>query len=247
MGTRINLKMHRLSIKILLFLVIISGFNYKCYAENSAKSEYTGIVTADSVNLRSGPGINFEILRKLDKDTLILVLGKKGKWLKIKLPRNSKAFVFKKFLKLGTEKNAIISGNRVNIRAGDGQNFNVIGQLNNNDKVEVLESKGEWVRIYPDKNCYAWINESYVKYHGHAEIYTKAQKRQDKSYLLLQEAQQLEKSYIKSKTDDSSIKNVLDKYQAVICAFPNTQAAQIASKRILFLKSHPIVVKKTTA
>lgn len=142
-------------------------------AEAKNSESFTGIIIADSVNIRSGPSENFEILRKMNKDNIVLVIGQEQEWYKIKLPRQSKAYIHKKFLSPAkkNEKFAFVIANNVNIRSDKGTQFNIIGQLNKKDKVEIMAKEGQWYRIFSFKGCFAWVNEKYVENYGKPELY----------------------------------------------------------------------------
>ncbi|MDP8211873.1 MAG: SH3 domain-containing protein [Candidatus Zapsychrus exili] len=52
--------------------------------------------------------------------------------------------------------------NKVNVRAGASINSSIIGSLNINDKVYILESQEKWYKIEPIDNSYGWITEDYL-------------------------------------------------------------------------------------
>ncbi|MCP4649950.1 MAG: SH3 domain-containing protein [PVC group bacterium] len=153
-----------------------------CAAQQSKDSTYTGIITADAVNIRSGPSLNFEIITKLDKDALVLIQETQGEWHKIKLPPTSAAYMHRKFLRLAG-KQAIVKGNRVNVRAGKGTQFNVLGQLNDRDLVALIAREKEWYKIFPSNNCFAWIHKNFVVNFGKSELYL-AEERKYRSKII---------------------------------------------------------------
>ncbi|MFH2139135.1 MAG: SH3 domain-containing protein [Candidatus Omnitrophota bacterium] len=163
-------------IKTCFFLISISfgilSITHTAFAQSAeAKDTYTGIITADAVNVRSGPSLNHEIITKLDKDFLVLVEDQTAEWIKIKLPPSSKAYVYKNFVLKDSSGNITISGNRVNIRAEKGTNSNIVGQLNTGDPIELINTEGDWYWIFPLKNCVAWVNKNYVVKFGKPELY----------------------------------------------------------------------------
>ncbi|MDD5747082.1 MAG: SH3 domain-containing protein, partial [Candidatus Omnitrophica bacterium] len=113
------------------------------YSAEKNITPYTGIITADAVNVRSGPGVDFEILCQLETDDLVLVQDSTLDWLKITLPRIGKAYVSSQYLIPTSTLLGTINANNINIRAGEGTNFNVIGQLNKNDPVEIVAKDGD--------------------------------------------------------------------------------------------------------
>lgn len=60
----------------------------------------TGVVTAQSLNMRSGPGTNFAIIRTLTLGTEFTVTKKEGNWLQIRLKDGREGWVHSGFVRL---------------------------------------------------------------------------------------------------------------------------------------------------
>jgi SH3-like domain-containing protein len=149
---------------IALFLILICSIFTQASAADKT-FPYLGKVSAQDVNIRSGPHINFEILGKLKKDRTVVVVGKKDAWLKIKLPKSFSLFVSSKFVQV--EPNAtsgIITSNRVNVRARPDPNSTVIVQLNKGDIIHIRTVSNNWFKIMPPIDSFALINESFIQY-----------------------------------------------------------------------------------
>jgi uncharacterized protein YgiM (DUF1202 family) len=58
---------------------------------------------------------------------------------------------------------ATITGDGVRIRSGPGKSFSVIGSLNRDDKVEVLDSMGEWRRLKTSRGVVGWVHGDYMR------------------------------------------------------------------------------------
>ncbi|MFH1063236.1 MAG: SH3 domain-containing protein [Candidatus Omnitrophota bacterium] len=234
-----------------IFNILLIGcvFIFSSLANDSAFSReaenqvFTGIINDNSVNIRSGPGVNFEILRKMDKDELVLVLGNELDWYKLKLPRNSKAYIHNQFIKMGDTNYGYINTDRVNVRAGKGTNFNVIGQLNANDLVEVIDQDNEWAQIFTDINCFAWAHKDFVNNHGPASIYISKENVNQEAWKLLQQAKQFEQASGITDTDEKQAA-CIQKYNAIIRDYPQTIAANSAKKCITRLSKIIPVIKK---
>ncbi|MFH1459604.1 MAG: SH3 domain-containing protein [Candidatus Omnitrophota bacterium] len=226
--------------RIIIFLLIIGFISILVLAsntvnglgQNSELKKYTGIITADSVNLRSGPGLNFEILRKVDCGDLVLVVDKELAWVKLKLPRNCNSYVHKEYITALNDISGQTTSDRVNVRAGCGTEFNVIGQLNKQDPFEIVDFDGDWVKIYPYTNCFAWVHEDFVKMQGAAEIYEKVENIKKESVSLLISAEEFEKIYLAEQNQSNDKAPILQKYQAIMRDYPKSEAANIAKKHI---------------
>ena len=117
-------------------------------------------VTASALNIRKDPSTNYSAVGSLSKGARIQVLESNGNWLKIK-----EGWVYSAYVKMDdgstvyTEyKNAVVTANELNIRNGPSLSAQKIGSLVKNQKVEVLETSGDWVRTN-----YGWVNKNYVK------------------------------------------------------------------------------------
>lgn len=63
-------------------------------------STQTGVVTSSSLNMRSGPGTNFAIIRTLTLGTEFTVIKKEGDWLQIRLKDGREGWVHSGYVRL---------------------------------------------------------------------------------------------------------------------------------------------------
>ena len=117
-----------------------------------------GKVLKDNVNVRARADKTAEILVQLKKGDTVEVKERKGDWLCIVAPAQTKCFVSAKFLKAGVATHDV-----VNVRGGPSMNFKDIGKLSKGEKVEVVETKGEWTKIKPTGNCVGWVAANLVE------------------------------------------------------------------------------------
>ncbi len=117
-----------------------------------------GTVKSDKVNIRSRPDKNSEVVGQLAKGDGVEVLDRKGDWLKIALPAHAKCYVASKFIHDGAS-----TGDAVNIRCGPGANFKDVGKLAKGEKVEVVETAGDWTRIKPTAHCAGWVAAEFIE------------------------------------------------------------------------------------
>lgn len=115
-------------------------------------------VLEDQVNIRAGQGLNFEVLGQLNQAAQVVVRGQGYGWYKIKLPREALCFVHSDYINEG-----IVEADKLRVRAGCGTNFNVLGMLRKRGTVDIVEEKGDWVRIRPPKSCTGWIKKDYLE------------------------------------------------------------------------------------
>ena len=118
-------------------------------------------VTASLLFIRKDPSTNYSAVGMLRKGDRIQVLETSGSWLKIK-----DGWVYSAYVAMdsGTtvynneRTNVIVTVNGLNIRESPNLNAKVVGTLTRYQKVEVLETSGDWMRISS-----GWINKNYVQ------------------------------------------------------------------------------------
>jgi uncharacterized protein YgiM (DUF1202 family) len=77
------------------------------------KACHSAKVAKDNVNIRLNPSENARILGKLNKNTIVSVLGEEGGWCKIEPQENSFAWVHKKFINEDAAKTAVIPEQKI--------------------------------------------------------------------------------------------------------------------------------------
>ena len=122
------------------------------------KEGSTAYVTADKLNIRSGPGTNYNKRGSLTQGYKVEVLEMDGDWAKI-----AEGWVSAKYLNI-TGPAAVSKGSKVRVsastlyvRQGPGTQYARVDQLRKGAEVEVLEVDKGWGRI---KN--GWISLNYV-------------------------------------------------------------------------------------
>jgi cell wall-associated NlpC family hydrolase len=83
------------SAALVLLLFLFSGNVF-------AAEVKSGITTASSLNLRSGPGTNFGIIGHLIKGSTVSILDNSGAWYKIKTPNGNTVWADKSFITIRT-------------------------------------------------------------------------------------------------------------------------------------------------
>ncbi|MGU8435551.1 SH3 domain-containing protein, partial [Clostridium perfringens] len=139
-------------------------------------SESTYIATGEVIdvqtilNVRKGPGTNYDSIGKLNQGDKVSIVAKNGEWYKISSP--IAGYVDKKFIKVKSVENTMANSYNsdicekrivsdvetvLNIRKEANINSSIIGKLNKNDIVTVVEKNGEWYKIlYEDDFGYAY-------------------------------------------------------------------------------------------
>ncbi len=132
-----------------LFLLI----NTNVYAKRLA-------VIVKTANIRSGPGLNYDLIWKVDKFFPVEILKKSGKWYKFKDFESETGWIYKDNLK--TIKTIITLKKKCNIRSGPGLKNRVIFTAEKGVAFKVIKTKGDWINILHADGDKGWIHKSIV-------------------------------------------------------------------------------------
>ncbi|GAA0105716.1 hypothetical protein UT300013_23400 [Paraclostridium sordellii] len=140
--------------------IVKEGYTPPLDPEYPAKIMYT---TADRLNVRSGPGTNYNTVGTLPKGSKVEVVEEINGWAKIKF-NYGYGYVSARYLSENSEENIKImytTADRLNVRSGPGTNYNTVGTLPKGSKVEVVEEINGWAKI-KFNNGYAYVNIGYL-------------------------------------------------------------------------------------
>ena len=128
------------------------------------------LIVASNVNVRGQAAFNGEVIAKLTKGDAVTVLeeitlenpkaDEPAKWAKIAFPTNAHVWVHASFV---DATNKTVLPNKLNLRAGPGENFSVVGLLQKGDPAKEIITKGDWMEIEAPANAYAFIAAQYLK------------------------------------------------------------------------------------
>ena len=93
--------MKKIFISFIIFLALISIVNYsKAMLNYQTVPTPTGLVTASSLNVRVGPGTNYNTITRVNKNEYIRLFAKIGDWYVIQTDNNYLGAVSSKYVKL---------------------------------------------------------------------------------------------------------------------------------------------------
>ncbi|MEZ7892157.1 MAG: SH3 domain-containing protein [Candidatus Wallbacteria bacterium] len=122
------------------------------------------------LNVRSGPGTNYDVIGKLYNGNNVDILEESGGWYKINY-NGQTGWICGKYVSTGAAAASVspsklgsvsVSGSSyLNVRSGPGTDNSVIGKLYSGDSVTILEESGGWYKInYNGQE--AWVCGKYV-------------------------------------------------------------------------------------
>ena len=127
-------------------------------------------IVSDNLNLRGQAGVKGEVVGHLKKgDTANVITqinldkhaaDEPAQWAKISLPAGIKVWVNSKFV---DATNKVVSAKKLNLRAGPGENYSVLGMLEKGAPVSEVSAKGDWTQIETPTNAFAFVAAVYLK------------------------------------------------------------------------------------
>ena len=136
----------------------------------------TKVVTATSLNVRSGPSTSNGVIGSLKQNDKVEVISESNGWSKVKFS-GKEGYVSSAYLKDsnggnsggGSEnpnptpgKTKVVTATSLNVRSGPSTSNSVIGSLKQNDKVEVISESNGWSKIkFNGKEGY--VSSTYLK------------------------------------------------------------------------------------
>ena len=108
-----------------------------------------------TVNMRSGPGTNTDVLWELERGYPLQVLQRRGSWLQVKDFENDRGWVARALT--GRTPHHIVKAKVANIRSGPGTGFRIVGKAERYDLMRTRSAKPGWVHVERGDGLKGWI------------------------------------------------------------------------------------------
>jgi len=162
---------------------IVQGVNPTTSSNVGCSIMWSGVVTADTLNIRQDSTSSSSKVGTLSKGDSVDVCEEKGKWLRIKDPGNNAWWVHEYYVKAtqstqSYDCNVLWTGTvntGLNIRDGPGTTYDVMDSFSKGDFVEVCENQGDWLRIKDPGNNAWWVHEDYVDVQTQSQVISQTQ------------------------------------------------------------------------
>jgi uncharacterized protein YgiM (DUF1202 family) len=127
-------------------------------------------VGAGPVNVRGKAGLGGEVIGHVTNGEPVTVIEEVTKnskadepsaWAKIALPGNAHAWVKASFIDPVSK--TVTAKTKLNLRAGPGENYSVLGTLEPGATVKEVDTKNGWIQIETPANTYAYVAAQYLK------------------------------------------------------------------------------------
>ena len=136
-------------------------------------AEEVAIVKGDRVNVRGQANLKSEAVTQLKKGEAVTVLeeievkkpkkGEPAKWAKILLPPNTPVWVYAPYIEPASK---TVNIKRLNIRAGPGENFSILGRVERGTPIKEIRIVENWMEIEAPTNAYAFVAAALLEKHA---------------------------------------------------------------------------------
>lgn len=127
-------------------------------------------VAAPQVNVRGQAGLKGEAITHLKQGDAVNVIeqinlskhapNEPAQWAKISYPSNASVWVSSKYIDADSK---TVKSKKLNLRAGPGENYSVIGTIAQGTPVQEIEVKNGWMKIQPPADSYAFVAAMFLK------------------------------------------------------------------------------------
>lgn len=194
---------------------------------------FTGKVRAKKLRLRVNPELDGYIIKELNKDDLLSVIGEKGDFWAVEPLADSKAYIFRSFVLDNT-----VEGNHVNLRLEPSLEAPIIGHMNSGERVEgtISPLNNKWLEITPPKSIQFYVSKEYVENVGGPEVKVEFEGRQAKVQELLDTTALLVKAELSKPFVEMDIERLAKNYHVIINEYSDfTQFAEQAKSELAAL------------
>ena len=122
------------------------------------------VVNTRNANVRGQAAINSEVVASLKRGEQVNVIeevtlkkpktDEPARWARIALPPSVGVWVHSDYIDGGTK---TVKSKRLNLRSGPGENYSVLGRVEQGTPIKEIEVKGEWVKIEAPANSFAFV------------------------------------------------------------------------------------------
>ena len=144
--------------------------------EASALENAKGTVTANVLNVRSGPGTNNQKIGATYKGDVLEILDSSKGWYKVRLSNGQEGWVSGNYLNVTTSSHTSVAdesktivtkgkvtANVLNVRSGVGTQHSIVGKLQKNTVVDVLDSSNGWYKVKLVNGQEGWCSGDYIQ------------------------------------------------------------------------------------
>ncbi|MCW3489452.1 CAP domain-containing protein [Dethiobacter alkaliphilus] len=153
----------KILILTIAILLILSSVSFAS-ENNTSTTTRLAVVTANILNVRTGPGINNTRIAQVSRDDAFYVVSRQSGWVRIVLTNGRTGWVSGNFVTLRDvpAQQARVTAGALNVRTGPGLNFSRIAIAHNGATLPVLVERNGWVQVQLPSGRYGWVSGNFV-------------------------------------------------------------------------------------
>jgi len=136
---------------------------YEQTAQEESITADTVVKIVDITNLRSGPGLDFEIVGKALPGESYPIAGIDGDWYHVPLPDGNNAYVAKWVVITETPVRFAFIVDKTNLRSGPGTDYEIVGKALPGDSLPIAAAEGDWYLVTLSDGGKAYVANWVVK------------------------------------------------------------------------------------
>ena len=202
---------------------------------------FTGKVSKSKVRLRLQAGYDGPILRELNKNELVVVLGETEDFYAIQSPADTQGYVFRTYVL-----DNVIEGNRVNVRLKPDLEAPVIMQLKSGDHVEgtIATANPKWLEIKLPESARFYIAKEYVQKVGDKGYKERLEAKREEVNQLFHTTYVMKQDELKKPFEMMNVEGVKANYHYIIQHYPEFEDAAVRANEELALLHEAYTLKK---
>ena len=126
-------------------------------------------ISGNNVNVRGKAGYKGEVFTKLNNGDTVTVIeqvilqkpkaGEPSQWAKIAIPTNANVWVHSTYI----DANKTVKPKKLNVRTGAGENYSIVGTIEQGAAVKEVSTKDSWLQIEAPATAFAYVAASYLQ------------------------------------------------------------------------------------
>ena len=151
-------------IAFILFLFIAADSIPLKEADKAGANTGEVEVSAETLNVRSGPGLSYEVLDSLERGRNLTVISQSGEWYEVDFGNGTGWIASWLVTEVAAETGdriAVSSVDSLNVRAQPDLSASVLTQMNAGEKAKVIRETGEWTEI-EFRSAHGFVATQYI-------------------------------------------------------------------------------------
>jgi uncharacterized protein YgiM (DUF1202 family) len=166
------------TLRLLLISAFAFGLLLGSVSATSAQAPIGTVVNASVLNVRSGPGVGFPPVARVNRGAVVTLLGRNADatWAQVQLANGIQGWINAHYLAPSvplvnlpvtfgtTVSNGVVSATFLNVRAGPSAGFGVVGTLGNGDAVTLIgrTEDSQWLQVRLSNGVEGWVNANFI-------------------------------------------------------------------------------------